>query len=151
MAIAEGVGITLVPDCPDSRRNGPTPGGLTSGVDHIVAAWPAGLPAARCSATSMIMDARWRRGARGGYPAPAANRSCLVAALRTAAGVDHPDPPGRRQGGERSRGAVSGGRGDWGRRTLRYVYIAGLLHFQQALALRMGLPPQYVAVNNKTE
>jgi len=32
-----------------------------------------------------------------------------------------------------------------------HVNIAGLLPFQQALALQIGRPPQYVADNNKTK
>ncbi|MEU0549004.1 hypothetical protein [Micromonospora sp. NPDC005979] len=52
-------------------------------------------------------------------------------------------------------GAVHGAIGDlWDRRDGRilcFVYIAGLLHFQHRLALRMACSPQYVAVNNKTK
>ncbi|MDG4780233.1 hypothetical protein O7614_11340 [Micromonospora sp. WMMD961] len=48
-------------------------------------------------------------------------------------------------------GAVSGYGGGCDGRIVRPVYISGLLPFQQSLALRMTLRPQYVAVNNKTK
>ncbi|MEU7773467.1 hypothetical protein AB0C44_19295 [Micromonospora taraxaci] len=77
--------------------------------------------------------------------------SCLVAGLSRAAGVGLSRryhlttlPPARE-------GALRGCGGGCDGRILRYVYIAGLLHFQQAFALRMTLRPQYVAVNNKTK
>ncbi|WP_433537974.1 hypothetical protein ACQPZK_09735 [Micromonospora sp. CA-249363] len=77
--------------------------------------------------------------------------TCLVAGLRVVIGADLPPAPHLTT----LPGAVHGATSDWwGRRDGRilcFVYIAGLLHFQHALALRMACSPQYVAVNNKTK
>lgn len=84
-------------------------------------------------------------------PTPPRGGSCLVGDLPTVTGADRGPIFHLTTLPRAGHGATSDCWGERDGRILCFVYIAGLLHFQQPLALRMACSPQYVAVNNKTK